>query len=59
MTKYRGKYKKCRNCVNAKTVMMCLVEVSEDCPNKRKFLSGTFVDKEICENCKEFVAKEA
>lgn len=57
MAKYRGVYKKCRNCVNAKTVLMVLVEVTEECPNKKQFLSGLFVDKVICENCTEFVER--
>ena len=39
MAKYRGKYKKCRECKHSEEVLMMLVEVKESCPNHIKFSS--------------------
>ena len=58
MAKYRGKYDKCRTCQNAKEVMMFLVVVDNDCPNKREFSSGLFVDKNVCQNCEDWSVKK-
>ena len=54
MTKYRGKYKKCRECKHSEEVLMMLVEVKESCPNHIKFSSMLAVDKQKCEGCTYF-----
>ena len=54
MAKYRGKYKKCRECKHAKEVMMWLVRVKETCPKHIKFSSMLAVDKPTCETCEHF-----
>ena len=33
MAKYRGKYKKCRECKHAEEVMMYIVQTKESCLN--------------------------
>jgi hypothetical protein len=40
MAKYRGKYKKCRECKHAGEVMMYIVQTKESCPKRVNF-SGT------------------
>jgi len=54
MAKYRGKYKKCRECKHAVDVMMVLVETKESCPKSIKFSSLRAVDKMTCEECEHF-----
>jgi len=58
MNKYRGKYKKCRECIHVDEVLMLMVTVKHTCPKKIMFSSGYMVDKYICESCKAFETKE-
>ena len=58
MTKYRGKYKKCRECKHSEEVLMMLVETKESCPNHIKFSSMLAVDKPTCEGCTYFESKD-
>jgi hypothetical protein len=60
VSKYRGKYKKCRTCENAIEPMMIMVVVKDSCPKKVKFSSGSYmVDKYTCEACEHFKPKSA
>jgi hypothetical protein len=54
MAKYRGKYKKCRECKHSEEIMMWLVKVKESCPKHIKFSSMLAVDKPTCEECEYF-----
>ena len=58
MAKYRGKYKKCRECKHSEEVLMMLVETKESCPNHIKFSSMLAVDKPTCEGCTYFESKD-
>lgn len=59
MAKYRGKYKKCRECKHVKEVLMMLVETKESCPNYVVFSGIRAVDKPTCERCEHFEPKES
>ena len=54
MAKYRGKYKKCRECRHVRDVMIWLVRVKKSCPKGVKFSSMRAVDKSTCEECEYF-----
>lgn len=62
MTKYRGKYKKCRTCKHVEEIGMSVVFVYESCPNKITIPSGLrslyTSDKQRCEECKYWELKE-
>ena len=58
MAKYRGKYKKCRDCKHAKEVMMYIVQTKESCPKHVNFSGTLAVDKPTCERCEYFEPKE-
>lgn len=58
MAKYRGKYKKCRECKRSEDVMMWLVKVKESCPKGIQFSSMRAVDKPTCEECEYFEKEE-
>ena len=55
--KYKGRYKKCRECKHVIEVMMFLVEVKPSCPKGRKLNYSKAVDKPTCEGC-EFFERE-
>jgi len=57
MAKYRGKYKKCRDCKHAKEVMMYIVQTKESCPKHVNFSGTLAVDKPTCERCEYFEPK--
>ena len=57
MTKYRGKYKKCRTCTHAIEPLTVIVLVGEACPNKHMFSDGYMTDKYTCEKCEHFEEK--
>jgi hypothetical protein len=57
MNKYRGKYKKCRECIHAEKVIMRMVEIKESCPKHIKFSGILAVDKSVCETCEDFKQK--
>lgn len=58
MSKYRGKYKRCRECKHSEEVMMWLVRTTENCPKHIKFSSMNAVDKPTCEECEHFERSE-
>lgn len=56
MQKYKGKYRKCRQCKHVRDIGMWIVWVTESCKNPRviRFSSGLAVDKPTCEECQCF-----
>jgi hypothetical protein len=58
-SKYRGKYKKSRSCVNAVEPLMQMVIVADSCPYGTQYSSAIMVDKRTCEVCDEYKVKGA
>ena len=56
MSKYKGKYEKCRKCIHVSDVGMVLVFVKPECPNPNKRGNSDFktVFKQDCEECKNY-----
>lgn len=54
MTKYRGKYKKCRSCKHAVEVLGKAIMVKNTCPKGTKFASCFIVHRLTCEKCEQY-----
>lgn len=58
MSKYRGKYQKCRTCEYSEEVMMFLVIVKNECPHGTNFNGDRKMsDKHKCEACNDYIAR--
>lgn len=58
MSKYRGKYNKCRTCKHAIEPMMVLVRVKESCPNKWTQKGEHYSDIHRCQECDKYVEEK-
>ena len=58
MSKYRGKYTKCRTCQHVEEVLMWMVKTKESCPKHIKFSSMMAVDKPTCEKCEHHIPQQ-
>ena len=59
MAKYRGKYKKCRECKHVEEIMNWIVLIKQSCPKHVNFGGTLAVDKPTCERCEYFEPKES
>lgn len=59
MSKYRGKYKKCRQCKHVEEVANGGCWVTDNCPKGFKFShGGNYIQKSACETCENFENKD-
>lgn len=51
--KYKGKYKKCRDCKHVKEIWNVIVEINRSCKNDIANRLG-YSTKDNCERCEQF-----